>query len=190
MRFVQTRLNGAYLVEPEPFEDERGTFQRVWCDREFREMGLATPPAQENLSTNRYAHTLRGLHLQWPPESEAKLVRCTHGAIWDVIVDLRPDSPSFLEHYGTRLDAENRHGLYVPELFAHGYLTLEGDTHVHYQVSRFYAPGHEHGLRWDDPSLGITWPSEVRLVSEKDAAWPDVDPATLKRDLYRALGAA
>lgn len=188
MKFIETRLAGAFVVEPEPFEDERGSFQRVWCANEFAEHGLTTTPAQANLSTNHVAGTLRGLHLQLPPKAETKLVRCTKGAIWDVIVDLRPDSPSYLEHTGVRLSEENRLALYVPELFAHGYQTLENGAEALYQVSQFYAPGFERGIRWNDPALGIEWPLDVDVISEKDAGWPDLDPEALREELREAVG--
>lgn len=187
MKFLETRLPGAYLIEPEPIDDARGSFQRVWCAREFTEHGLPAAPAQANLSTNHAAGTLRGLHLQLPPRAESKLVRCTRGAIWDVIVDLRPDSETFLEHTGVRLSAQNRRALFVPELFAHGYLTLENGSEALYQVSEFYAPGFERGIRWDDPTLRIEWPLEVQVISEKDANWPDLDPEGLRSELREAL---
>lgn len=187
MKFHETRLPGAYLIDPEPIQDARGSFQRVWCAREFAEHGIEADPAQANLSTNRASGTLRGLHLQLPPKAESKLVRCTRGAVWDVIVDLRPDSPTFLEHVGERLSAENRRALFVPELFAHGYLTLESGSEVLYQVSEFYAPGHERGIRWDDPSLGIEWPVPAEVVSDKDANWPDIDPEALRHEIREAL---
>lgn len=187
MKFIETGLAGSYIVEPEAFEDDRGTFQRVWCEREFSEMGLSGRPAQMNLSQNRRAGTLRGLHLQLPPAAETKLVRCTRGAVWDVIVDLRPDSPSYLEHIGVELSATNRRALYVPELFAHGYLTLEDESDTLYQVGTFYAPGHEAGIRWDDRALGIEWPESVATMSSKDAGWPDIDPDDLAERIRAAI---
>lgn len=187
MKFIETGLAGSYIVEPEAFEDERGTFQRVWCDREFSEAGIGGRPAQANLSQNRRAGTLRGLHLQLPPAAETKLVRCTRGAVWDVIVDLRPDSPTFLEHVAVELSATNRRALWVPELFAHGYLTLEDDSDTLYQVGTFYAPGHEAGLRWNDPTLGIAWPQPVITISDKDAGWPDLDPDGLAERIRTAI---
>ncbi|MDZ7708657.1 MAG: dTDP-4-dehydrorhamnose 3,5-epimerase [Trueperaceae bacterium] len=179
MRFIETDLAGSYVVEPEPFEDDRGNFQRVWCAREFSEAGIGGRPAQANLSQNHRAGTLRGLHLQLPPAAETKLVRCTRGAVWDVIVDLRPDSPTFLRHVGVELSATNRRALWVPELFAHGYLTLADESDTLYQVGSFYAPGQEIGLRWDDPALAIAWPRKATTISQKDASWPDLDPDDL-----------
>ena len=174
MIFTETRLAGAYVIDPERREDERGFFARVYCEEEFRAHGLMPHIAQANISHNRLRGTLRGMHYQRPPHGEAKLVRCTRGAIHDVIVDLRPDSPTYLQWIGVDLTADNRRMLYVPEMFAHGFVTLEDDTEVTYQVSEFYTPGAEGGIRWDDPALGIEWPVEVRVISEKDRSWPDL----------------
>lgn len=172
MRFVPTRVPGVVIVELEARGDERGFFARTFCAREFEEAGLSATVAQANMAFNPRAGTLRGLHYQTPPASEAKLVRCTRGRLFDVAVDVRPGSPSYLEHVGVVLDPDERHALYVPEGFAHGYLTLTEDTEVHYLVNEFYAPGREDGLRWDDPRLGIDWPVQPELVSDKDASWP------------------
>lgn len=172
MIFTETPLRGAFVVDIEPIGDARGFFARTFCMREFEEHGLETATAQINLSVNPHAGTLRGLHYQLPPAGETKLLRCTRGAIYDVIVDLRPDSPTYLQHFGVELSAENRRALYVPALFAHGYQTLADDTEVSYRVSEFYTPGLERGLRWSDPDLGIDWPLEVGPLSDKDAAWP------------------
>ena len=177
MRFVETELPGAYLIEPELLGDERGFFARTFCAREFTEHGLKPAVAQANLSFNRRQGTLRGMHYQLPPAAEAKLVRCTRGAIYDVIADLRPGSPTYLSHVGVELSEDNRIALYVPELFAHGYQALTDDAEVVYQVSEFYAPGHERGLRYDDPALRIEWPLPVSVVSEKDRSWPRFEPA-------------
>lgn len=179
MIFTEMKLPGAYLIDPEPREDVRGHFSRVYCEREFGEHGLMTRVAQTNSSWNVRRGTLRGMHYQLPPHGEAKLVRCTRGSIYDVIVDLRPGSRTFREWTGVELSADNRRMLYVPEQFAHGFLTLEDATEVTYQVSEFYTPGAERGLRWDDPVLGIEWPDTVVVISEKDRVWPDLESAAL-----------
>lgn len=174
MRFLETRLPGAYVVEPQPIEDERGFFARAWCEREFGEQNLASRMVQRNISGNRKRGTLRGLHYQTAPHEEAKLVGCTRGAVYDVIVDLRPGSATRGKWLGVELTADNRRMLYVPGGFAHGYQTLADDTEVAYQVSAFYAPDVERGIRWDDPAFGIEWPiTDDVVLSEKDRAWPD-----------------
>jgi len=174
VRFLETRLIDAYIVEPQLMEDERGFFARAWCEREFEEQKLASRMVQANISGNRKRGTLRGLHYQAAPHEEAKLVRCTRGAIYDVIIDLRPGSASYEQCLGVELTADNRRMLYVPEGFAHGYQTLADDTEVAYQVSTFYAPNVERGVRWDDPAFGIEWPiTDDLVISEKDRAWPD-----------------
>lgn len=175
MIFTETNLPGAYLVELEKREDERGFFARMFCANEFVEHGLEPAVAQGNMSFSREKGTLRGMHYQVPPAEETKLIRCVRGAIHDVIVDVREDSPTYLQHYGVELSADNRKALYVPKGFAHGCLTLADDTEILYLVSEFYTPGHERGLRYDDPALGIEWPVEVTVVSEKDASWPLVE---------------
>ena len=172
MKFTETKLNGAYIVEPEPHEDARGFFARTFCAREFGARGLATTFAQSSVSMNRVRGTLRGLHFQVAPACEAKLVRCTAGALYDVLVDLRPDSRTYLQHVGIELTATNRHALYIPEMFAHGFQTMECNTEVFYQISEFYAPDLARGLRFDDPKLGIKWPLPVAAMSEKDGNWP------------------
>lgn len=177
MTFTETPLAGAFVLDPERREDDRGFFARVYCEREFRERGLTPRVAQANVSWNPRRGTLRGMHYQVEPFREAKLVRCTRGAIHDVIADLRPDSPTRMRWVGVELTAENRRMLYVPEGFAHGFVTLEDDTEVAYQVSESYAPGAERGIRWDDPALGIEWPAEVRVISDKDRSWPRLDAA-------------
>jgi len=173
MIFTATPLRGAHLVDIEKHEDERGFFARSWCGREFEAHGLNPRLAQCNISFNPHRGTLRGLHFQVKPHEEAKLVRCTRGSIFDVIVDLRPDSPTFKGHFGVELTAENRRLLYVPEGFAHGLLTLEDATEIFYQISEFYAPESQRGVRWDDPALAIAWPAPPRLVSERDRSYPD-----------------
>lgn len=172
MRFEPTAIDGPCVVHLEPHADDRGSFARVFCAREFAAHGLIGQVAQTNLSHNHAAGTLRGLHWQRPPAGEAKLLRCVKGAIFDVAVDVRDSSPTFLRHVGVELTAENRLALYVPPGFAHGFQTLEDDVDVLYQVSEFYTPGAEAGLRHDDPALGISWPLPVTAISDKDATWP------------------
>lgn len=176
MIFSETSVVGAYLIDVERLEDDRGFFARSFCMHEFEARGLKSFTAQCNLSFNKHKGTLRGMHYQTEPATETKLVRCTRGAVYDVIVDLRPDSPSYLKHIGVELSQDNHRALYVPEMCAHGYLTLTDDAEVSYQVSEFYTPGAEGGLRYDDPALGIEWPTEVTLTSEKDANWPLLKP--------------
>jgi len=172
MIFTQTPLNGAFVVELQEISDDRGFFARAFCAREFEKHGLKPIIVQGNLSFNHLKGTIRGLHYQVPPAAETKLVRCTAGAIWDVIVDIRPNSPTYMQHFGVELSATNRRALYVPEMFAHGYLTLTDGAEVIYSVGEFYTPGAEGGFRHDDPALAIGWPTEVKVISEKDAAWP------------------
>lgn len=175
MIFHPTPLAGAYVIELEERADPRGFFARTFCAREFEEMGLKPTVAQANVSYNHLKGTLRGMHYQVPPAAETKLVRCTRGAIHDVIIDLRPESPSYLQHFGVDLTEENRKALYVPEMFAHGYLTLEDGAEVIYQVGEFYTPGYERGIRYDDPRFAIEWPVEVKVISDKDTNWPPFD---------------
>lgn len=174
MHFSETSLPGAFVIELERFEDERGFFARTWCRREFERHGLTPRMVQANVSFSKEHGTLRGMHYQTAPHEEAKLVRCTRGAIHDVIVDVRPESPTFKEWFGVDLTAGNYRMLYVPEGFAHGFITLEDATEVTYQVSAFYAPEYERGIRYDDPAIGIAWPRPVRVISDKDQRWPDV----------------
>jgi dTDP-4-dehydrorhamnose 3,5-epimerase len=171
MRFTATNLDGAWIVDPEPREDSRGLFARTFCAREFRDRGLLDAFVQCNTSWNARKGTVRGLHYQLPPSSEGKLVRCTTGALWDVIVDLRPHSPTYLKYFTIELTAINRRALYVPEMFAHGFQTLEDGTEVFYQISEFFAPGLARGLRYDDPKLAIKWPLAVTSISDKDQTW-------------------
>jgi dTDP-4-dehydrorhamnose 3,5-epimerase len=171
MRFTPTTLAGAWIVDPNPHEDIRGLFARTFCAREFRDQGLADAFVQCNTSWNARKGTVRGLHYQLPPSCEAKLVRCTAGALWDVIVDLRPDSRTHLKHIGVELTAANRRALYIPEMFAHGFQTLKENTEVFYQMNEFYAPNLATGLRYDDPKLGIEWPLAVAAISERDQTW-------------------
>lgn len=176
MLFAETPLAGAFLIDIEPRGDVRGFFARTFCQREFEAHGLSTAVAQSNVAYNERKGTLRGMHWQAAPATEPKLVRCTRGAIHDVIVDLRPGSPTYLRHFAVELSEENRRSLYVPDLFAHGYLTLTDRAEVTYLVGEFYAPGNERGLRYDDPALGIEWPAPVDVISDKDRAWPLLVP--------------
>ena len=172
MRFTETAIRGAFIVDLEPHADDRGFFSRTFCAREFAEHGLTTRISQVNTSFNERRGTLRGLHYQAEPAPEAKLVRCVTGAIFDVLVDMRPGSSTYLHHVGVELSAANRRQLFIPELCAAGYQTLADDTEVTYQVSEFYTPETERGMRYDDPLLGIPWPLPVTKISAKDAAWP------------------
>jgi dTDP-4-dehydrorhamnose 3,5-epimerase len=181
MRFTPTNLEGAWLVELEPHGDERGFFARTFCAREFQDQGLVDRFAQCNTSWNATKGTLRGMHYQLPPSSEVKLVRCTSGSVLDLIVDLRTDSPTYLEHFAIELTARNRLALYIPEMFAHGFQTLEDGTEVFYQMSEFYAPKFATGLRYDDPRLRIRWPLPVVSISEKDRTWPLLHERSAKR---------
>ena len=175
MIFEPIDVEGAYLIKPEPHEDERGSFLRVFCVREFAGHGLVTTVAQSSLSSNRRRGTLRGLHLQAPPFEEVKLVRCVRGAVHDVILDLRPASPTYLHHRAVTLSAENGMALYVPAGCAHGFQTLEDGSEVLYQMSEFYAPDHGRGVRWNDPAFGIPWPVAEPIMNERDASWADYD---------------
>jgi len=176
LKFVPTPLAGAFVVELELIEDERGFFARSFCQNEFRARGLDPVVAQCNVSLNRSRGTLRGLHYQAPPHEEAKLVRCTRGAIWDVIIDLREGSPTRWKPFSNELTADNRRALYVPRGFAHGFQTLADDSEVLYQISEFYHPECSRGLRWDDPALGIRWPLPDPVVSARDRAYPLLAP--------------
>jgi dTDP-4-dehydrorhamnose 3,5-epimerase len=172
MQFSETPLQGAFVIEIKPNNDDRGFFARAYCAKEFEAHGLKPEVCQSNLSFNHKKGTLRGMHYQLPPAAETKLVRCVQGSIYDVIIDLRPNSPTFKHQFGIELSAENRRALYVPEMFAHGYQTLTDGAEVLYQVGEFYTPGCEQGLRYDDPSFDIEWPIEVTVLSEKDGTWP------------------
>jgi dTDP-4-dehydrorhamnose 3,5-epimerase len=172
MIFRETPLAGAWVLEPERFEDERGFFARTYCRREFETHGLDPSIAQCSVSFNHRRGTLRGLHFQSAPHQEIKLVRVTRGAIWDVIVDLRPGSSTFRQHFSIVLSAEARNELYIPKGMAHGFQTLEDETEVFYQISEFYAPESARGYRWDDPTFAIPWPEPVTVISEKDRNLP------------------
>nr|WP_281719746.1 dTDP-4-dehydrorhamnose 3,5-epimerase [Nitrosomonas nitrosa] len=172
MIFTESALKGVYILDPEPVRDERGMFARTWCQREFEVHGLAGTWVQSSISVNISKGTMRGLHYQAAPNEEVKLVRCTAGAIYDVIVDLRPTSPTHCQYIGVRLSADNRRAIYIPKNCAHGFLTLEQDSEVFYNMSEFYAPGSARGFRWDDPAFKITWPEPILVISKKDEAWP------------------
>lgn len=174
MRFVATDLPGVVIVETEPWRDDRGFFARLYDPKTFAAAGLGFSPTQINLSRNDAALTLRGMHFQRPPFAEAKLVRVTRGKIYDVVVDLRPESPGYRRWTGLELDADGARALFVPEGCAHGFLTLEPRTDVLYQMGRDHVPGHAAGLRWDDPAIGIVWPSEPAVISEADRGWPGI----------------
>lgn len=178
MKFVPTAIPGVVRILPEPRRDERGFFARIFCPEEFAAAGLEFAPNQINLSRNPTKGTLRGLHYQAPPHAEAKIVRATRGAIADVAVDLRPDSPTYRRWITTVLSAEAANGLFIPEGCAHGFLTLEDDTDVLYQMNRAYAPGFARGLRYDDPAIGIDWLAPPRLISTADLAWPPLAGST------------
>lgn len=168
MIFTETTLKGAFVIELERREDERGFFARSFCRLEFEEHGLKPAIAQCGIATNRARGTMRGMHFQFPPAAETKLVRCTRGALLDVIVDLRPESETYLEHVAVELDGDSMRALYVPERFAHGYQTLKDDTVAHYELGAFYTPSAEGGLPHDDPGLGLTWPLPVTAISARD----------------------
>src|SRR5262245_35060900 len=168
MIFTETRLKGAFIIDLDRKKDERGFFARTFCQKEFRERGLKPTIAQANLASNAKKGTLRGMHFQYPPAAESKLVRCTRGAILDVIVDLRPESATYLEHLAIELNEDNMRALYVPERCAHGYQTLRDNTDTSYQVGEFYTPSAEGGLRYDDTLLGVQWPLPVSVISVKD----------------------
>lgn len=176
MIFTETSLRGAFIIDIDKHEDERGFFARSWCQRDFEAHGLTPRLAQCNISFNSVNGTLRGMHYQAKPYEEAKLIRCTMGAIHDVIVDIRPDSPSFRQHVGVLLTPQNRRMLYVPEGFAHGFLSLEDNTELFYQMSEFYAPDSARGFRWNDPAFAIKWPSEIQVVSDRDGSYADFKP--------------
>lgn len=176
MIFETTPIEGVAIIELDKRSDDRGFFARSFCREEFTEHGLDPMVEQCNISYNYKAGTVRGMHYQLPPATESKLIRCLHGSIVDVIVDLRADSPTYLQHVMVELSAENRRSFYVPPMFGHGYQTLTDDAEVLYMVNQRYTPGSERGLRHDDPTLGIDWPMPVSVVSDKDASWPLLGP--------------
>ena len=172
MIFAETKLPGVFLIEPERLEDGRGFFARTWCQREFEAHGLNPRLVQCSISYNKKKGTLRGMHYQVAPYEEAKLVRCTMGAIYDVIIDMRPDSLTFKQWVAIELTAENRKMLYVPEGIAHGFQTMVDNTEVFYQMSEFYHPECTQGVRWNDPTFDVNWPLPVNVIAEKDNAYP------------------
>jgi dTDP-4-dehydrorhamnose 3,5-epimerase len=187
--FTETKLKGAFIIDLERRNDERGFFARAFCQNEFREHGLKPIIAQANIASNLKKGTLRGMHFQYPPAAETKLVRCTRGAILDIIVDLRPESRTYLEHIAVELNEDNMTSLYVPERFAHGYQALRDGTDTSYQVGEFYAPAAEGGLRHDDPQLGLQWPLPVSVISPKDLAFRPLreNEADVKRRMSLSL---
>lgn len=185
MIFTETKLEGAFVIELERREDSRGFFARGFCQKEFEAHGLEPVIAQANVAHNRLRGTVRGMHFQIPPAAETKLVRCTRGAILDIIVDLRPESPTYLQHVSVELSEGNQRALYVPERFAHGYQALADNTDTSYQVGEFYSPPHERALRYDDPQLGLTWPLPVTVISDKDKVAPLL--ATWRERLEREM---
>ena len=190
MIFTETPLAGAFIIDLELREDDRGFFARMFCQHEFEDHGLEPVIAQANVAFSRRRGTLRGMHFQYPPTAETKYVRCTRGAIVDIIVDLRPESPTYLEHTSVELTEDNRRGIYVPRRFAHGYQVLADDTETTYMVGEFYSPEDEGGLAHDDPRLGLTWPLPVAEISEKDARWrllDEVEPE-VKRRMAAGIG--
>lgn len=192
MIFAETKLKGAFVIDLERRADERGFFARTFCQKEMEAHGLKPLIAQANVASNKIKGTLRGMHFQFPPKAETKLVRCTRGAILDIIVDLRPESPTYLEHVAVELNEENMRALYVPERFAHGYQVLVDRTDTTYQVGEFYAPELESGLRYDDPRLSLSWPLPVASMSPKDSQWlmlSEMEPELRKRMTLNAGGA-
>jgi len=183
MKLTELRVTGAYLVEQERIGDSRGYFARAWCKREFSDMGLTPDFVQKNMSRTEQRGTIRGLHYQLPPHSEAKFVRCIRGVIYDVIVDLRPDSPTFHNWVGIELSAEVGNAVYLPEGVAHGMQTLTDDVELLYRVTAYYEPDSERGFRYDDPTFGIAWPLPAALVSDKDLSWAPYEPNGVLRGM-------
>ena len=175
MKFTETSLKGAYIIEVDRMEDNRGFFGRLWCENELKAYNLKTNIVQCNVSFTKNKGTLRGMHFQKSPFQETKFVRCTQGKVFDVIVDLRPESPTFKKWFGVELSAKSGKMLYVPENFAHGFVTLEDNSEVYYMVSAFYNGESEGGLRWNDPILDIKWPTEIKETSEKDSSHPNFE---------------
>jgi len=177
MTFTETAIRGVFIVDLERMEDERGFFARSFCQEEFRARGLKTEIAQSNVSFNRRQGTLRGMHLQVAPAAEAKLVRCTRGAVHDVIVDLRPEAPTYCKWVAVRMTEHDGRALYIPEGIAHGFQTLRDNTELFYQMFRAYAPEWQRGVRWDDPAFGIEWPIPNAIISERDMSYPPFNPS-------------
>lgn len=172
MYFIATTIPGAWMIDPDAHQDERGRFLRAWCAHEFSERGLQFTPLQANMGYSVAKGTLRGMHFQQAPALEAKLIRCTRGAMFDVLLDLRPGSSTYGKWYGVELTADNGRMLYVPEQCAHGYQTLQQDTEMHYLTSAFYTPGAATGVRFDDPAFAIQWPLTPTVISQQDSNWP------------------
>jgi dTDP-4-dehydrorhamnose 3,5-epimerase len=187
MRFEPAAIEGVFLVDQERRGDDRGFFARAFCEDEFQAAGIEPRFVQINNSLTGRRGTLRGFHYQLPPAAEVKAVRCVRGALWDVVADLRPDSPTFGRWFAAELTAENRRMMVVPRGCAHAFLTLTDDVEAFYLVSHAYAPAQERGLRWNDPWLAVDWPFAPAEISDKDAAWPDFDPAFHGVDLFRRL---
>lgn len=179
MIYTETALKGAWIIDLQQLHDNRGFFARSFCKEEFAARGLCTEVAQCNISFNKIKGTLRGMHFQLPPKAEAKLVRCTSGAILDVIIDLRPDSATYCQWTAVELTGDNRRSLYIPEGFAHGFQTLADNSEVFYQMFEFFVPEYASGVRWDDPAFGINWPLSDPVISEKDRSYPDFQKFTL-----------
>jgi len=173
MIFTPTNIQGVFLLDPERIEDERGFFARTWCRTEFENQGIDPRLVQSSISFNKHKGTLRGMHYQRPPHEETKVIRCTRGAVYDVALDLRSGSPTFRQWVGSTLTAENRQLMVIPPGCAHGFLTLEDDSEVVYQMSEYYAPTHAAGVRWNDPAFGIRWPGEVTVIVDRDRSYPD-----------------
>ena len=187
MYFTDTRIAGAWIIDPSPHYDERGRFMRTWCVNEFEQRRIHFMPVQANMQFSSRKGTVRGLHLQVAPAPEAKLVRCTRGAIFDVVVDLRPVSPTFGKWLGLELRADGGRAVYVPTGCAHGFLVLEDDTEVEYLISAVYAPDHARGIRWDDPAIAIEWPFVPTIVSERDRSFENIDLDALRASGLEAL---
>ncbi len=173
MNFLETPLAGAYIIETRRHEDARGYFARMYCRNEFREIGLLDSFVQSNISFNHKQGTLRGMHYQDDPYAEVKLVTCFAGEIYDVIVDVRRDSETYCSWFGVHLSSSNNKSLYIPKGFAHGFLTMQDDTLVHYQMGEFYKPEYARGIRWNDPAFNIVWPGSIETISERDRTYPD-----------------
>lgn len=173
MIFTELDISGVFLVELELHSDDRGFFARIWCQEEFKKRGLNDRLVQCSVSFNAKKGTLRGMHYQVAPYREAKLIRCSRGAIYDVAIDLRPESPTFKRHVGVELSDQNHKMLYVPEGFAHGFITLRDETEVLYHISEFWSPAHARGVRWNDPAFGIKWPAQPQIIADRDREYPD-----------------
>lgn len=188
MIFTETKLKDAFIIDIDRKEDARGYFARAFCQDEFKRYGLKPIIAQMNIAHNARKGTIRGMHFQYPPAAETKLVRCTRGAILDIIVDLRPDSPTYLQHISVELNADNQRALFVPERFGHGYQVLEDNTDTSYSVGEFYTPSAEGGLMYNEPRLGLSWPLPITIVSEKDQKFPRLDDIEVELNNRMSIG--